>query len=149
MKNTTKMPRLLDLTNKTPFANHIPESPVDHGGLSPIKAPFQLTACPSDQSHSPETVLRPSRARTSLRAPRVSDGSAHPLIPCTPDPSAQRKPWEAPALVDVSLEVENESPEVSLKPELDMDADIEYMPPKVAGPYQPSFTAKHCAPCKI
>lgn len=129
--NTTKMPRLLDLTNKTPFGNHhLPDSPGGGAFGSPLKAPFQLPA--SSSLDAPETILRPSKARTSLRVPRVSGGSANGgLPPCTPAPFGRRKHWEALSPGDVS--VEEAAGEVLDEAQTDMDDEIEYMPPPVTG----------------
>lgn len=127
------MPRLLNLSNKTPFVDHlIPESPTDEDGnpLSPLKAPFQL----SNANAAPETVLRPSRARTSLRMPRISDGSTHANIPRTPDPSGQKKHWDAPLFPDLGTEIDVDSPDVSgAVNSIDYEEEVEYMPPKVQG----------------
>lgn len=132
-KNTTKMPRLLDMTNKTPYINHnMPGSPAGgHGGAfgSPLKAPFQL----SSNVEVPETIIRPSRARTSLRMPRISgSGGGGGLPPVTPAPEGRGKHWEI--LSDGGdLSVDEVSPEELQVPSIPLDDEIEYMPPPVKG----------------
>lgn len=127
------MPRLLDLTNKTPFANHtIPESPSGSAFESPLKAPFKHRA----DADAPETVLRPSRARTSVRLPRISGGSTcGGLPPVTPAPEGRRPHWE----------IVNDGEDASIGemtvddiegPSMPLDDEVEYMPPPIVGEYK-------------
>jgi len=127
-----KMPRLLDLTNKTPFASHhLPESPKSGALESPLKAPFQLASMTS--SDVPDTILRPSRARTSLRMPRMSgSGPSNALPPVTPAPEGRRKHWEV--LSDSGdISVNDDSNDDLGQPAIDLEEEIEYMPPRAAG----------------
>lgn len=129
-KNTMKMPRLLDLTNKTPFASHhVAGSPGSGVGEPPLKAPFQLATVAS--ADVPATILRPSRARTSLRMPRISDGSAS-NAPITPAPEGRRKHWEV--LSDGGdISVGNISNDDLGQSSIDLEEEIEYMPPRAVG----------------
>lgn len=128
---TMKMPRLLDLTNKTPFASHhISKSPNTSNVESPLKAPFQsATATLADV---PDTILRSSRARTSFRMPRMSGSSANAVPPVTPAPEGRRKHWEV--LSDGGdISTGNISNDDLEWPSIDLEAEIEYMPPPAVG----------------
>ncbi|KAF8320720.1 hypothetical protein DL93DRAFT_2152629 [Clavulina sp. PMI_390] len=130
--NTTKGLRLLDTTNKSRLLNGLPESPTGNAfGGSPLKTRS------NNGGQVPETVLRPSQARVSLRKPRISGGSTFPgpLPPVTPAPEGRGKHWE---VGDVS--VDEPSIELEEAPVQDLDDEIEYMPPPVTElPYDPGF----------
>ncbi|KAF9519259.1 hypothetical protein BS47DRAFT_84523 [Hydnum rufescens UP504] len=143
--NTSVMPPLLDLTNKTPFTTRFPHDSPGDTKSTPLKMPFLAPSSPIvlGLDASPETIIRPSRSRFSLRSPRPSsqiklgqrsnDDSSFK----TPDPLGRRKQWDI-SHGDISISVTG--PDVEVDSISECDDEIEYMPPPVAElPYDPGF----------
>lgn len=132
------MPPLLDLTNKTPFTTRIPHDSSADAKSPPLKMPFLAPSSSiiSGLDASPETVIRPSRSRFSLRSPRPSlperlgQGSNDKSSFQTPDPLGRRNQWDI-SHGDISISVVG--PDVDPESTSECDDEIEYMPPPVAG----------------
>ncbi|KDQ21693.1 hypothetical protein BOTBODRAFT_26124 [Botryobasidium botryosum FD-172 SS1] len=127
-KLTPRKGPLDDKTNKTPF--------VSRSNLPQTPSPQKCGASPSLESMKPgvpQTVLRPSSMRKSLRF-RTSAGKEF----TTPEASGRRPHWD---IEDISLEAGQTSvtgmEAVSVLPDED-DFELEYMPPtSIELPFDP------------
>ncbi|KAG8888221.1 hypothetical protein FRB98_008161 [Tulasnella sp. 332] len=117
-----RMMVLLDKTNRTPFPsrNQFPVTPLPSGKL-------QLGLTPRLSLEAPPTIMRPSSARKSLRAPRSSTASNFE----TPEARGRRPHWDV-SDGDISVEIATSSTSLEHVSIVEEDDDeIEYMPPSV------------------
>ena len=128
---STKISRLLNLTNKTPYPSRLLLPGSIGETSSPIKLPTLLSADESTPGPS-QTIIPPSRSRQSVRLPRLSNQSESFQ---TPAPQDRRRHWEhVVSSGDISVEVTSPSGDVSqaIAPvEIESDDEVEYMPPPV------------------